>query len=275
MGIKVTKVSGDIVDFDEEKLARSLRFARVPDDIAKEAIAYAESKLTEKVSTHLIYAYVNGFLRRRGHISYSYNYDLKRAIIRLGPTGYPFENFIAKVLSAKGYQTQVGVTLKGKCVTHEIDIEASNKEEHYFIECKFHNQLGIKTDVQVALYTQARFEDIKGSPDLAAHTESHKPWLMTNTAVTKDVIDYANCTGMRVVSWGYPADGSLSDFIISTRLHPVTVLQDLRPNQLNSLFERGVVSVDELKTFLTQGQLPQNFSQAEADQLLSEIKNFV
>lgn len=274
MNIKVTKASGEIVDFDEAKLARSLKFARIPDDIAKEAIEYAKGKLTDKISTHLIYAYVNGFLRRKGHISHSYNYDLKRSIIRLGPTGYPFEEFIAKILSSQGYQTKVGVTLTGKCVSHEIDIEASNTSEHYFIECKFHNQLGIKTDVQVALYTQARFEDIKASPGLATHREGHKAWLVTNTAVTKDVIDYAKCVGMRILSWGFPSENSLRDLIINAHLHPITVLQDLRQNQLNSLFEKGIVSIDELKQFLSKGELPQNFTKQEADQLLSEIKAF-
>ncbi len=274
MNIKVTKASGEIVDFDEEKLARSLKFARVPDDVAREAIEYAKNKLTDKISTHLIYAYVFGFLRRKGYISHAYNYDLKRAIIRLGPTGYPFEEFVARILSSQGYQTKVGVTLTGKCVSHEIDIEASNAAEHYFIECKFHNQLGIKTDVQVALYTQARFEDIKASPGLAAHHEGHKAWLITNTAVTKDVIDYAKCIGMRILSWGFPSEDSLRDLIIKAHLHPITVLQDLRQNQLNSLFERGIVSVADLKKFLLEGQLPQNFTKQEADQLLSEIRVF-
>lgn len=274
MNIQVTKASGETVDFDEAKLARSLRFARVPDDVAKEAIEYVKGKLVDKIATHLIYAYVSGFLRRRGYFGQSYNYDLKRAIIRLGPTGYPFEEFIAKILTSQGYQTKVGVTLIGKCVSHEIDIEASNASEHFFIECKFHNQLGVKTDVQVALYTQARFEDIKASPGLASHQKDHKAWLVTNTAVTKDVIDYAQCVGMQILSWGFPEGGSLSDLIINAHLHPITVLQDLRQNQLNSLFERGIVSIDELKQFLTKGELPQNFTKSEADHLLAEIKAF-
>lgn len=275
MSIKVTKASGEIVDFDEERVLRSLHYAHVPDDLAKQALAHVKAKLTDKISTHLIYAYIHGFLRHHEPINYSFNYDLKRAIMRLGPTGYPFEKFVAKALSAKGYQTQVGVILNGKCVSHEVDIEASNKKEHYFIECKFHNQSGVKTDIQVALYVQARFEDIKSSPDLAAHHENHRPWLVTNTAVTREVLDYAACVDMRIVSWGFPHDGTLRDLIISTHLHPITVLQNLAPNQLISLFDRGIVTLDELKTFLTAGELPQNIPQKTAEDLLSEIKNFV
>lgn len=274
MTIKVTKASGQVEDFDEEKVARSLRYAHVPDDIAKEAITYVKGKLTDKISTHLIYAFLHGFLRHRGYLGYSFNYDLKRAIMRLGPTGYPFEKFIAKILTAKGFSTQVGVILTGKCVTHEIDIEATNQNDHYFIECKFHNLSGVKTDVQVALYTRARFEDIKASPDFANHTENHHSWLITNTAVTKEVIDYASCVGMRIVSWGYPAEGNLRDLITEAHLHPITVLQNLSPNQLASLYERGIVTIDELKEFLAKEQLPQNFDSKTATELLSEIKSF-
>lgn len=274
MATKVTKASGEIEDFDEEKVIRSLHYAHVPDDIAKEAISYIKRKLTNKISTHLIYAYLHGFLRRHGYLNYSFNYDLKRAIMRLGPTGYPFEKFIAKILSAKGFWTQVGVVLTGKCVTHEVDIEATNQDEHYFVECKFHNLSGVKTDVQVALYTQARFEDLKASPDLGRHHEDHRSWLITNTAVTKEVVDYAKCVAMRVVSWGYPAEGNLRDLVMETHLHPVTVLQSLSLNQQISLFERGIVTIDELKNFLNREQLPQNFDQQIATELLSEIKNF-
>jgi len=274
MSIKITKASGVLEDFDEEKVLRSLKYAHIPDDVAHEALVHVKSKLSDRISTHLIYAFIHGFLRRKGYFNYSFNYDLKRAIMRLGPTGYPFEKFVAKVLSASGFETQVGVILNGKCITHEIDIEAKKGDEHFFIECKFHNHLGIKTDAQVALYTQARFEDIKNSPELATHTEKHQPWLITNTAVTKDVIDYAKCVGMKIVSWGYPFEGNLRDLIIATRFHPVTILQHLESNQLASLLDRGIVTVDDLDDLLTSGQIPQNISPNMVNQILSEIKAY-
>lgn len=274
MSIKVTKAGGQIEDFNEQKVLSSLKYAKVPDDVAVKALDFVKGKLTDKISTHLIYAYIQGFLRHLDQSNYVYNYDLKRAIMRLGPTGYPFERFVAKVLSAKGFETQVGMTLNGKCVTHEVDIEAKKADEHYFIECKFHNQLGIKTDVQVALYTQARFEDLKSSPDLASHLEKHRPWLLTNTAVTKEVIDYAKCVGMRIVSWGYPEHDNLRDLILSTHFHPITVLQHLEASQQASLFEKGIVTLDDLSALLASGELPQNLPKATADLLLAEIKSY-
>ena len=49
--------------------------------------------------------------------------------MKLGPTGYPFEDFIAKLLQADGYETKVRQILKGECITHEIDViaEKNNK----------------------------------------------------------------------------------------------------------------------------------------------------
>jgi len=34
-------------------------------------------------------------------------------------------------------------------------------DKHIFVEAKFHNRLGVKTDLKVALYVKARFDDLK------------------------------------------------------------------------------------------------------------------
>ena len=45
----------------------------------------------------------------------------------LGPTGYPFEDYVAEILKTEGYQTQVRQVLEGNCVSHEIDVIAQKK----------------------------------------------------------------------------------------------------------------------------------------------------
>lgn len=275
MDTKVIKASGQIENFDEGKLTRSLQKAHIPNEVAVGAIAHAKSRLTDPTSTDLIYSLVQNYLLERGFFGYSFNYDLKRAIMRLGPTGYPFEKFVAKVIATKGYETQVGVILSGKCVSHEVDIEAVNDTEHYFIECKFHNQPGVKTDIQVALYTKARFEDIKSGLNPARHTENHSSWLITNTAVSKEVITYAKCTGMRILSWSYPEEENLRDLIIAAHLHPVTVLRNLTDSQYSYLLQNGIVTINELEDFLGKNQPLANFTSEEIERILTEIKTFV
>ena len=48
---------------------------------------------------------------------------LKQAIMELGPSGFPFEQFVAELLKCRGYQIKVGVIVEGHCVNHEIDVK--------------------------------------------------------------------------------------------------------------------------------------------------------
>jgi predicted RecB family endonuclease len=53
----------------------------------------------------------------------------------LGPSGFLFEQFFSEILKNYGYKTKINVFLKGKIITHEIDIIAE-KNKKYMIECK-------------------------------------------------------------------------------------------------------------------------------------------
>jgi len=110
--------------------------------------------------------------------------------MELGPTGYPFEDFVTEILKAKGYVTQTRSILLGKCVSHEIDVIAQKNAEKIMVEAKYHNAPGIHTDVHVSLYTKARFDDLKEKYQFS------QPWLFTNTKITPDALAYALCVNM-------------------------------------------------------------------------------
>ena len=136
------------------------------------------------------------------------------------------------------------VIVSGICVNHEIDIiahkETSYEQNTIIIEAKFHNSLGIRTDIHVALYTKARFDDIKkrhGFGDV---------WLVTNTKATSDAITYANCVGMKVISWNYPEGEGLRDLINKFNLHPITVLTSLSENLKQQLLNQHIILCKEL-----------------------------
>ena len=274
MAIQVTKASGQTEEFDEGKLVQNLKFAKIPADIAADAANYVKNRLEDQISTQKIHDYVQEYLNKNNLISYALHYDLKNALLRLGPSGYAFEKFVAKVLAAYGYLTQQGVTIQGKCVAHEIDVDAQKEGQHFLVECKFHNQPGTKTDVQVALYTYARFLDVRAALEpLANHSQQyHQAWLVTNTKVTKDVLDYARCMDMKVLAWGYPQMGSLREIIISSGLHPVTVLAGLHPNQYQSLFEHDIVTCADMKRAIDNNELPVTYSQEQKQNLLAQIR---
>jgi len=79
----------------------------------------------------------------------------------LGSTGYPFEKYIAQLLRYQGYIANNNQIIKGFCVSHEVDVTAEKKEKLIFVECKYHNKLGIRCDVKISLYFKARFMDIE------------------------------------------------------------------------------------------------------------------
>lgn len=274
MAIQVTKASGEVEAFDEGKLIQNLKWSKVPDDIAADAVNYVKNKLEQEVTSQKIHDYVQEYFSQKKLVGYALHYDLKQALMGLGPTGYTFEKFIAKVLAAYGYLTRQGITVNGKCVTHEIDVDAQKDSQHFFIECKFHNRAGIKTDIQVALYTYARFLDIRAALEtLAAHHEQyHQAWLVTNTKVTKDAIDYAKCVDMKVLAWGYPKVGNLSELIIGSSLHPITVLHGLDNKLLQNLFEHDIVTCADLKRAIDTNALPVTYTHEMKQNFLAQIR---
>ncbi|MDO8639421.1 MAG: restriction endonuclease, partial [bacterium] len=169
-------------------------------------------------------------------------YGLKQAIMAFGPTGYPFEDFVSKIIETLGYQTKTRVTLAGRCVNHEIDIlgESRQNKKRIIVEAKFHNESGIKTNIHVSLYTYARFQDVR------AKNQIDEVWLVTNTKITTDAIAYAICMGMKVTSWDYPEGESLRDMIEKSGLTPVTILTTLPKSNLDNLLSRGIVLCRDL-----------------------------
>jgi len=122
-------------------------------------------------------------------------------------------------------------------------VVAHKGEEHVMVECKFHNRPGTKSDAKVALYVQARFEDIekrwKAEPEHG--TKLHRVWLVTNTKLTSDATDYAACVGMHALGWNYPAKESLQELVERHGLHPVTCLTLLNRLQKQEFIRRGFV----------------------------------
>jgi len=174
-------------------------------------------------------------------------YSLRRALFNLGPTGFPFEKFLGRLFEADGYTTTTGVILPGNCAEHEIDV-AAYKEDHSFIaEAKFHARPGIKSDLQVAMYSYARFLDLKSqkicSADICGIREF---WIITNTKFTSAARKYATCVGLPLLSWDYPRRDNLHDRIQRAGIYPVTVLQQLSANQVRTLIARDIILCSDI-----------------------------
>ncbi|OGZ07866.1 MAG: ATPase, partial [Candidatus Lloydbacteria bacterium RIFCSPHIGHO2_02_FULL_50_11] len=193
-----------------------------------------------------IYAHAFSFLKRYDRPSAA-QYSLRRAIAQLGPSGFPFERFVAKILNARGYHTKVGQIVRGFCIAHEVDVTAEKNDERILVEAKFHNSPEIRSDVKVALYVSARFADIEKR--LAEEEPGERfthAWLITNTHFTSQAIQYGSCSGLSLTGWNYPKGNTLQDIVQETQTHPITCLTTLTPAHKSQLLNEGVVLCQDI-----------------------------
>jgi hypothetical protein len=146
----ITKTSGELVPFDPDKLRRSLLRAAADHDVAERIVANMSARITQGMSTRQLYRMAFGLLHKRSHHAAA-RYRLKQGILDLGPSGFPFERFIARILEHDGYAVEVGVVVQGQCVSHEVDVVADKGAQHFLVECKYHNSPGRICDVKVPL----------------------------------------------------------------------------------------------------------------------------
>ncbi len=246
MSYTVTKADGSTEYFNIEKLRRSLRRAGATPDEIRDVIIVVEQNLYNGIKTGEIYRHAFELLRSSEQPA-SVRYSLRRALFSLGPTGFPFEKFLGRLFAAEGYTTRTGIIIEGKCAPHEIDI-AAYKDDHSFVgEAKFHARPGIKTDLQVAMYSYARLLDLREAKicndDICGIKEF---WLITNTKFTSTAEKYCKCVGVTLLSWDYPKHNNLHDRVQRAGVYPITVLQTLTSNQIATLIAYDLILVSDL-----------------------------
>lgn len=244
--IRITKSDGTQELFEASKLYASLKGAGASDDLAKSIVLHIEGELKDGMSTREIYKHAF-FLLRKKHRRAAVKYSLRTAVMELGPSGFPFEKFVAEIFRAKGYEAKTGEIVMGGCVAHEVDVVAWNENKLIMVEAKFHNQTGFKSDLKVALYIKARYDDLKESQHNYGRVRSlDEMWLVTNTKFTQTAIHYAECKDLKLVGWNHPAKGNLQDLIDDGGVHPVTCLTTLSKHQKNSLITEDIVLCRQL-----------------------------
>jgi len=240
--IKIVKAFGQTELFSEEKLRRSLKRSGADEHIIASVADEVVSHLRDGMKTKEIYKQAFDLLKQYSP-PHAARYRLKQAINDLGPSGFPFELYIAELFKFEGYEVQTGVITEGHCVKHEIDVIAQKGNSHVLIECKFHNNQGTHSDVKIPLYIQSRFLDVAAVWKLLPAHESkiHQAWLVTNTRFTDDAITYGNCMKINLTSWNYPQGKSLRDWVNKSALHPLTCLTTLTTHEKQSLLQKRIV----------------------------------
>jgi len=233
---EVIKASGEREKFSPKKIYRGILLAGGSKTLANETISFVEKNLKKNITTEEILTFVLKNLKKERGVAQ--RYDLKRAIMSLGPSGFPFETYFAAILREYGYKTTLRNLLQGKNVKQEVDIIARNKYA-YMIECKYHNSSGNYAGLKEAMYTYARFLDVK----------KHKldfPWLATNTKCSDSAKSYAIGVQLKITSWNFPKEESLQKLIQDKELYPITLIRDLSNETKHKLYSAQLMFVRDL-----------------------------
>jgi len=247
--VTVVKKDGTEEIFNPQKLKASLQRSGASTEAISFIVNHINREVYNGATTDWIYTHAYDLLKKQEENAPArFRYSLRRAVSELGPSGFPFEKYIAEVFSAQGYNTMVGKKIKGKCVTHEVDVIAETQEEKITAELKFHNKLTIKTDLKVALYVNSRFRDILDTGYYG--DKKARPYLITNTKFSSNAIKYAECEGtLELMGWDYPRKNkkNLHDFIQESQIHPVTALTSFSKKDHQILIDAGFITCRDIK----------------------------
>jgi hypothetical protein len=258
--VNIIKANGEKVPFQVEKLINSLRRSQANDTIIQQIVEQVKAVLYNNMTTKQIYKMAFKMLKGKSTVSAS-RYKLKKALMELGPSGFPFEKLVGKLMEHEGFTSEVGVIVQGNCVQHEIDVIAQKDNNHYMIECKYHSDQGRFCNVKIPLYIHSRFLDVEKQwkKQTGHNTKLHKGWVYTNTRFTTDAIQYGTCVGLGLASWDYPSGNGLKERIDKSGLHPLTALTTITKSEKTKLLDNGMVlckEIHENPTILDQIGIP-------------------
>lgn len=251
--MKVRKHSGELEEFDPKRLEHSLSKSGASDQDVQDVLQAILPCLREGMPTGDIYKLAFRALKKKAH-SFAARYNLKRALMELGPAGYHFEKWVAKLFEHMGYQTATSQKIQGNAVSHEVDVVAQRAADQLLVECKFRNTKDAKISVTTPMYFLSRFKDTAGKQfEYFGQTMPFSEgWLVTNTYWTKDAISFGEYYGIHMLGWDYPRESSIKVRVDNAGLYPITCLTTLVKRERESLLNNGCILVNDL---LAQPQL--------------------
>jgi len=234
----IIKQSGEKEFFNKEKFCNSLANLGLNIDEANKICEKIYKELPYQIKSSDLFKIVSNELKSI-NLGFALKYNLKKAIYKLGPSGFPFEKYVGKILAQYGFETFTNFWVEGKCLSYETDILAIRGNEKYAIECKFHHKEGTKSDLKTILYVFGRAIDIKEkNPEVES-------WFITNTKITSEGINFAECRKLKITAWKYPKEESLEKLIENKFLYPITILFQVPNKVIKILIENNIVLLQD------------------------------
>lgn len=259
--MRVVKRSGEVEEFDPSKAINAIIRVGISQDQAEAILDRLKPYLYDGMTTEDLYRRIRTNLPSCQATTFS----LKKSIMLLGPDGHSFETLMARVFRELGYRTEVRQILKGRCVSHEVDVVIYKAGKKGTVECKFHNSLGFKSRIQEALYTWSRFLDLKETNGV------DETWLVTNTKFSSEVVHYARCMGINLIGWKYPESGGLEQIIEKVNVYPLTIL-DIKRGEQRALLEHDFVICRDLLE--RQAEIRSLFPREAGERIIRKAEEF-
>lgn len=243
--MQIVKSTGERVRYEPGKIRHSLRRAGADSDVADRVVNAVTERVTDGMSTRAISRLVARQLKRE-HAALAYRYTLRDALLKLGPAGFLFERYVASIFQAYGYRTSMPEELPGLCVDHEIDVVAEKEGARVMIEAKFRNDFDYFVKLKDTMAAWARFVDMNEGAAARGKRGYDQLWIVTNGKISTRSQKFGACRGIRLLGWNYPAERSFASYVDHVSLYPVTVLHELKGEEIGRFADRGLLLCREV-----------------------------
>ncbi|MBU4347969.1 hypothetical protein KJ671_00490 [Patescibacteria group bacterium] len=235
--------------FSFHKVLRSAKRSGASLTVSQHIAKQIEKEVYPGIKTSEIFKRIKELLSKKTP-QVALKFSLREAMNKLGPTGFPFEEFIKGILINNGFEVKINQYISGvSSISYEIDFLATKGKLIYIGECKYRNMAGERVDIKVALYNYARFLDIKNNSyfkKLQANKFRIKSMLVTNTKFTTYAIKYSEYQKTELLGWKYPLNKGLEYFIEKDGLYPITILPSLKGGLKNIFIQEGIMLAKDL-----------------------------
>jgi len=243
--MEVVKSSGARAPFDEDKVFKSLIRAGAAGDVAFSVVKQVKERLRDGMTTKEIYTIAYEALGKKD-VCLACRYDVRQGLVKLGPSGFAFERYVAALFRAQGYRATHPDDLQGACVPHEVDVLLERDGRRIAVEVKFRNSYGDIVQLKDTLAAFARYCDLVDGSVAGTCDPIDEMWVVTNGRMTSMAFTYGTCKKMRLISWDQPSKGSLPSLISDSGLYPITVIPGLVEAELRALVELDIVTCRQL-----------------------------
>jgi hypothetical protein len=269
--IHVIKQNGERELFSSRKVYRSARRVGASKQLANKIVSEIEKGIYPNITTEKIFSKIKAILSKERPKS-GIRFSLKKAMEKLGPTGFPFEKYVAEIFHRQGYNVKINQHLEGRCLKYEVDFLAQKNDVLYIGECKYRNLKEGLVDSRDTLVNQARFLDIQMGNYLRDKKHLQiKSILVTNSKFTHSAVRYANCVGTELLGWREPQNKGLEAIIEEKKLYPITILSSFKKDMAFCFQEKKLMLADDvLKMSSKKLSRYLNISQERAEQLRKE-----